>query len=365
MAQTRNKPQPKIRLLVLSHETLPFLKQDEMILKDHFNVNVCSLKSYDTIPTAFWTYGKVILWLMKNIRQCDGLFLAFADVYGFFLSLFARIFNKKLFVRVGGFDAAWIPELQYGTYHKRRSRFFSWFTFKTACKILPVSKSLVYDPGSNWGVNIPRQGIKAFYPDVDPEKITVIANGYKDSIFQPNDRIARTKSVLMVGNIKNHQTFKIKGVDIFIKLATATPELTFTLVGADSQLIRQWIALPKNLKTIPYIPHDELPRFYQNAKVYMCLSLTEGMPNVLSEAMLSECVPVGFHIGSIPEIIGDTGVVLDSLDTAVIKEGLFRALEMDGKKARRKIRTQYPLEAREKKLVQIIESEFCNKEGLN
>jgi len=259
---------------------------------------------------------------------------------------------------VGGFDAAWIPELKYGTYHNRRSRFFSWFTFKTACKILPVSQSLVYDPGCDWGFNIPKQGITYFYPDVDPKKIIVVANGYKGSTFKPNKQIERTDSILMVGNIKNYQTFKIKGVDIFIKLAEATPELAFTLVGADPQLLKNWIKLPQNLKAIPYVSHKELPRFYQSAKVFMCPSLTEGMPNVLSEAMLCECVPMGFSIGSIPEIIGDTGVVLDSLDIVPIKEGLFRALAMDGKTARIKITTQYPLEAREKKLVQIIESEF-------
>jgi glycosyltransferase involved in cell wall biosynthesis len=358
MEQAQKKRQSKIRLLVLSHSTLPFVKQDEMILRNHFDVKVCTLNSYNTIPAALWTYGKVLLWLLTNIRKCDGLYLVFADVYGFFLSVFSRLFNKKLFVRVGGFDAAWLPQLKYGTYHNRRSRFFSWFTFKTACKILPVCQSLVYDPGSDWGPNIPEQGITHFYPDVDPKKIIVIANGYTGATFTPNEQIERMNRVLMIGNIKNHQTFKIKGVDIFIKLAEATPKIPFTLVGADSQLLRHWITLPQNLTILPYVPHKDLPSIYQSASVFMCPSLTEGMPNVLAEAMLCECVPMGFRIGSIPEIIGDTGVVLDSLETSQIQEGLFRALAMDGKSARIKIMTQYPLEAREKKLVQTIESEF-------
>ncbi|GJL79799.1 MAG: hypothetical protein NPINA01_27880 [Nitrospinaceae bacterium] len=363
MVQTPDKPKSKIRLLVLSHETLPFIKQDELILKKHFTTNVYSLSSYDTIPTALKNYGNVILWLIKNIRHYDGLFLTFADVYGFFLSIFARLFKKKLFVRVGGFDAAWIPELKYGTYHNKRSRFFSWFTYKTASKILPVSKTLVHDTGNHLGLNIPEQGIKVFYPDVDPEKIIVIPNGYESSTFKPNAKKKRTDTILMVGNIKNHQTFKIKGVDIYLNLARATPELNFTLVGANSQLLQQWIELPSNLTVIPHVSHNELPQYYQMAKVYMCLSISEGMPNVLSEAMLSGCVPMGFKISCIPEIIGSTGVVLDSLNIDKIKSGLFQALKMDGEKAREQIKTHYPLEAREKRLVQIIESEFLSEKA--
>lgn len=353
----RSTPKTK-RLLFFSQNGLPFVKQDEDILKKHFDLKPFHLKNYNTIPTALLTYVKVLFWLLVNIRQCDGLFLRFADVYGFFFAIFARLFRKKLFVVVGGFDATWIPDLKYGTYHNKRSRFFSWFTLKTACKNLPVSKSLVYDPGNHLGLNLPKQGIKYFYPDIASEKIIVVPNGYNASIFKPNDQIERTNSILMVGNIKFFQTFKVKGVDTFIKLAEATPQLDFTLIGADSQLLKQWIDLPSNFTAVPQVDHHELPHFYQSAKVFMCLSISEGMPNVLSEAMLCECIPVGFNIGSVQEIIGETGVILESMDINQIKSGLFKALEMDGQPARKKIMTHYPVEAREKNLVQIIESEL-------
>jgi len=361
MASKPDRSQKNRRLLFLGHETLPFVRQDEYILKKHFDLKPFYLKSYSTIPTALLTYAKVLFWLLKNIRQCDGLFLTFADVYGFFFSIFARLFRKKLFVVVGGFDATWIPELKYGTFQNKRSRFFTRFTFQTACKLFPVSESLVRDRGMTLGLKIKKQGIKTLYPEIDSKKIVAIPNGYQYSHFKANGQIKRVEEVIMVGNIKKFQTFKIKGTDVFIRLANAAPEYKFTLVGADSEQVGQWVKLPENLTIIPYVSHNNLPEQYQKAKVFMCLSLTEGMPNVLSEAMLCECVPVGFNISSIPEIIGDTGVVLDSMDMNQIKSGLQKAMTMNGQRARARIVDKYPIEAREKKLTEIIESELSNK----
>ncbi len=362
MANIPGRPQKNRRLLFLSHETLPFVRQDEEILKKHFDLKSFYLKYYSTVPTALLTYAKVLIWLLKNIRQCDGLVLRFADVYGFFFSIFARLFGKKLFVIVGGFDATWIPELNYGTYGNKRSRFFTRFTLQTANRLFPVSESLVRDRGKVLGLKIKKQGIKTLYPEIDSKKIVVIPNGYRASHFKVNGQTTRAEEVILVGSIMNFQTFKIKGADTFIQLAANVPEYKFTLVGADPERVGQWVNLPDNLAILPYVPNHALPAHYQKAKVIMCLSRAEGMPNVLSEAMLCECVPVGLNISSIPEIIGDTGVVVDSMNMDEIKAGLRKAMKMEGHKARARIMDKYPLEAREKKLTEIIEAELSNTE---
>ncbi len=362
MTNNSDRSQNRIRLLFFSHATLPFVRQDEAILGKHFDLKPFYLDRYDTIPAALLSYTRVLFWLLKNIRHCDGLFLRFADVYGFFFSLFARLFRKKLFVVVGGFDATWIPELNYGTYNKSRSRFFTRFTLKTACRILPVSESLVENPSKAPDVGIYKQGIKTLYPEIDPKKIAVVPNGYRTSHFNGNGQRRSAGEVTLVGNIKKFQTFKVKGVDTFIRLAAGTPEYTFTLVGADPEQIAQWADIPANLNILPAVPHGALPEYYRRAKVFVCLSRTEGMPNVLCEAMLCECVPVGFDFGAIPEIIGDTGVILQSTEMERLQSALRKAMTLDGRKARARIVDRYPIETREKKLAGIIESEFSNSE---
>ena len=104
---------------------------------------------------------------------------------------------------------------------------------------------------------------------------------------------------------------------------------------------------------------NELLRHYQEAKVFMCLSLTGGMPNVLSEAMLCECVPVGYRASAIPNIIGKTGIVIDDVDLDIIKENINTALKMDGRLARQRIIDLYPLELRKERLYKILNNELC------
>lgn len=346
------------KILFLSHEFTTFIRQDESLLGKHFDLKVFTLKSCHTIPKALLSYFRVLCWLWRNIRWCDGLFLRFADVYGFFFSLFARLFRKKLFVVVGGFDATWIPDLGHGTYHKKRSRFFTEFTFKSAHKILPVSKSLVKGSDDNFGMGRRVEGILNLYPIINPQKIIVVPNGYRTEFFKADPENPKSAEILTVGNIRSHINFRLKGIDVFVALAARNPAMTFTLVGADPSQLSQWTDIPPNLNIVSYVEQDGLLEFYQRAKIFMCLSLTGGMPNVLSEAMLCECVPMGYRVSGIPDIIGDAGILIDDNDIDQIQSGLEKALGMSGKPARQRILARFPVEQREQALSEIIRAEI-------
>ena len=90
------------------------------------------------------------------------------------------------------------------------------------------------------------------------------------------------------------------------------------------------------------------------------MSRYEGHPNALSEAMLCECVPVGTKCGGIPEVIGKFGFYVPYGDVKATANAIKKALEHSniGKKARVRIIKLFPLEKREKKLLNVI-NEIC------
>ncbi len=337
----------------------PFIRQDREVLKLRYEVKAFDLIAYDSRLTALIFYARTVWWLLKNIWTCDALFIRFADVYAFFFAIFAKIFRKKLFIVVGGFEATWIPEWGYGTYHNKRSRFFTRYSLQTATKILPVSKSLVASPKNGFGLKHRIEGIKLLYPEVDAAKIHVIPNGYRTEFFCPDPTTKKIPGVLTVASIRNKKDFILKGIDVFIDIARQKPALPFTIVGAKDSDLRQWAGpLPENLRLVNKLNHEALLKEYQAAKVFMCLSLTGGMPNVLSEAMLCECVPVGYDVSAIPEIIGDTGIIIQQRDSMEILSGVEQALLLNGKRARIRILDRFSLATRCQALYKIIDKEI-------
>jgi glycosyltransferase involved in cell wall biosynthesis len=89
------------------------------------------------------------------------------------------------------------------------------------------------------------------------------------------------------------------------QLAAKNPEWNFTLVGdAD------YPALSPNIRVLGKQTPAGLVQLYNTHEFYLQLSSSEGFPNALGEAMACGCVPIGSAVGAIPEIIGDTGLLL-------------------------------------------------------
>jgi glycosyltransferase involved in cell wall biosynthesis len=76
------------------------------------------------------------------------------------------------------------------------------------------------------------------------------------------------------------------------------------------------------------------------------LSVWEGFPSAPCEAMLCECVPIASPVAALPEIIGDTGYILERKDPdqleALIAQALTSDLDLLGRKARQRIMERFP-----------------------
>jgi glycosyltransferase involved in cell wall biosynthesis len=160
------------------------------------------------------------------------------------------------------------------------------------------------------------EGIEAF----------VNYNGIDRKRFYPIDRAdacrklgldANRRRVLYVGNLVS-----VKGPTVLGKAAEALPEIDVIFVGSGNQK-------PRAGRCIGERPHDEIAT-WMNACDVLCLpSLSEGLPNVVLEALACGRPVVASRVGGVPEIVreGVNGLLVMPSDSEALRDALKRGLE--------------------------------------
>ncbi len=75
-----------------------------------------------------------------------------------------------------------------------------------------------------------------------------------------------------------------------------------------------------------YVPDDDLPALYRGADAFAFPSLYEGFGMPVLEALSYHVPVVASNTTSLPEIVGDAGVLVDPLDEAAIGAALMHVL---------------------------------------
>jgi len=107
------------------------------------------------------------------------------------------------------------------------------------------------------------------------------------------------------------------------------------LIGGDGQLrdkIERYLekeSLSNKIKLTGWIPHDELPDYLNELKLDVLPSYTEGLPNVMLEAMACGTPVLATPVGAIPDVIkdGETGFIMKNNSPECIAENVVRALK--------------------------------------
>ena len=243
-----------------------------------------------------------LLWHLPSTSQ----YLCFFGGYHCILPVvFGKAFGKKCTIQAGGTDCINMPEIGYGNFRKKSLAWATQFSFENCSLILPVAEALVsqhynYDPRIN-----PKQGLLQLIPGLKTP-IQVIPNGF-DTEFWKDLGMERVKQsfISVATSTSTPARARVKGYDLIAQLAASNPEWSFTLVGdADYR------ALSPNIRVLGKETPAALVQLYNTHEFYLQLSSSEGFPNALGEAMACGCVPIGSAVGAIPEIIGDTGLLL-------------------------------------------------------
>ena len=107
------------------------------------------------------------------------------------------------------------------------------------------------------------------------------------------------------------------------------------LIGGDGQLrdeIERYLKeknLNEKVNLAGWIPHDELPDYLNELNLVVLPSYTEGLPNVMLEAMACGTPVLATPIGAIPDVIknGKTGFIMENNSPECIAENVILALE--------------------------------------
>lgn len=331
-----------------------FINADEMILKDCSDVESFTLNTSSRLFFLI-SLAKLTVWMIRRLGSSYAVYSFFVGWYLIIPAVLCRVTGIPLVVSVGGFDANWIPRLHYGVYNSFFSRMVCGFIYRTASILLPVHDSLIDIQNTYSEYNTVREGFMHLFPKIRG-RIIVIPSGFDTDFWSPGNTNKET-IVLTVGGIQNMLNYELKGMSDFVEAARRIPEYRFIHVGAYTPEIFNTLihSPPKNLTLIGFASDEELLSWYRRARVYAQLSISEGLPNSLIQALLCGCVPVGSTVNGIPDIIGDTGFLIHTRDVDAIEKAIRSAMTFDsGEKARRRAVEKYSMSIRYEKLINVF-----------
>ena len=243
-----------------------------------------------------------LLWYLPKTSQ----YLCFFGGYHTVLPvLFGKLFGKKCTIQAGGTDCIHMPEIGYGNFRKNPLAWATSYSFTHCSLILPVAEALISQHYTYDQQISSKQGLLQLIPGLKTP-IQVIPNGF-DVEFWKDLGLERAKHsfISVATSTSTPARALVKGYDLIEQLAAKNPKWHFTLVG-DSD----YQATSPNIRVVGKEMPEVLVQLYNTHEFYLQLSNSEGFPNALGEAMACGCVPIGSTVGAIPEIIGDTGLLL-------------------------------------------------------
>lgn len=281
-------------LLIYTHPST-FVKGDREILEERFQVEDYHFKNSPKAALPL-SLIKQLFFLLFKLPQYRVVYIWFADYHSWLPTLIGKLYRKEVIVVAGGYDLARERRYGYGSFSKQLRGFLTLQSLNRATKVLAVSQYI-------------HRVIKAIAPKANSQ---ILYNGitFSDRDFKKGVDIEQPM-VLCVAIVNRAQTLYIKGIDRYLAVVKALPNIKFGLVGCNRALFNSLFGdAPSNLTLIEAIPHSQLKEYYQRATLYCQLSRRESFSMALAEAMWYNVPPIVSATGGIPEVVGDRANVI-------------------------------------------------------
>lgn len=184
------------------------------------------------------------------------------------------------------------------------------------------------------------------YLKVDQSKISVIYPGYDNNLFAPIDDQALLDGVcrkygiggnyiLHVGTLEPRKNTK-RLIEAYLRLRkTGAIKHKLVITGAKGWLYDEVLLLMQDtvyrneIIFTGYIDIEDLPSLYSGADVFVYPSLYEGFGLPPLEAMACGTPVITSNVSSLPELVGDVGILVDPYSVDEIADAIYRVVSDD------------------------------------
>lgn len=351
----------KDKLIYIYPHKASFVENDLLFLEEKHSVVTQDLdwRNATKLPV---NVVRQFLFLCIHLKNTKSIFINFGGYFSLLPTLLGALFGVKTYIILNGTDCVSFPKYGYGSLRKNSLKFVIKKSYQMATKLLPVDDSLIFQNHSfDTDVVNKKQGLKAFFPNLKTE-IKVIPNGFDTSFWKPEKTFSKS-GFLTVAIVDNKNTFRVKGIDLIIKVAPFFPNKSFTIIGLSQEFIATFDAVPNNITFISFLGKEALLKEYQKNRFYLQLSINEGFGCSLAEAMLCGCIPIVSNVGALPKFVISEKFILKKRENNELISVLQQAINLTvdqrlklSESANKRILNNFDFTHRKKLILQELEN---------